>query len=402
MRFPGLAVAAAWMLASFLPAGGSGNANFDIMHYRDADGMRVTTSETGLEKALAPGWLWSARLLWDRIAVEPGDSGSAGAGHEHHLMKGAAGLHDGEPHEEVTGATSEVDGTSGASQRASAAGGGAVQHRYQVEMGLARQIGHGSTPHRLGGKAAVSYEDDYVSATGVGDASIEIFQRNVTLSGYAGFGYDRIEPVVPPPGEGDRWPATQTRYLMGFGYSQVTGRRSTVSLGYGLQVQAGTLESPYRRALVITTQFAENLPDLRVRQHAALSWSYTPIRNVALHHREGIYYDSWNYHAWIPETALSWQFLSEWMVTVRHRFVSQDAAEFWQHHYTSLAGYRSGDFRLAGLRHQAGTAQLAWRHFVGFRVLELSGHATAFHQSSRASGVHSEGMVFGLSGAWAW
>jgi hypothetical protein len=408
MSFSSWASGLAISLAAGFPVMAGGTASLDVMEYRDADGLRVTTSETGLEQAVAPGWLLSARLLWDRISVEPGDSSASGAGHAHHLMKGAAGnslaaAHlDGSSLGFAAADLPEVDGTSGASQRASAAGGGAVQHRYQVDLGMAHQIGHGSLPHRVGGKAMLSYEDDYVSATGIGDASIELFQRNVTLSCHIGYGYDRIDPVVPPPGENQLWPATQNRYLLGFGYSQVTGRRSTVSFGYGLQIQRGALESPYRRALVITTLFAENLPDLRLRHHATLSWSYAIWPHLALHHREGIYYDSWNYHAWIPETALNWQIAPKWLLTLRHRFASQDAAEFWQHHYTSLASYRSGDFRLAGMRHQAATVELDWRHPIGMRQLDLNGSATAFRQSSKASGVQSEGWIFGASGQWEW
>lgn len=389
-----------------------GASSFDVVHYRDADGLQVTTSQAGLEQAIAPNWLMSAKMLWDRLSFAPGDGSMEGSGHEHHLMKGGAGSveagagqaaqdgHDHEGMEDIGGGA--VDGISGASRRAAGSSSGAVQHRYEVMAGLARQVGHGSRPHRIGGKAQVSYEDDYVAVTGIADAAVELWQRNVTLSGYAGFGYDYVNPVKPPPGEASEWPASQRRYLTGFGYSQVTGRRSTVSVGYGLQVLTGKLESPYRRATVITTEFSESLPDQRWRHHGALTWAFTPMPGLALHHRQGLYYDSWNYHAYIPETALSWQIFAAHMLTLRHRYVRQDAAEFWQHHYDDLQGYRSGDYRLAGLNHHAVTAEWAWRRDFDLRLLEVSGHITRFWQDSQASQVSPEGYLFGLSVAWAW
>jgi len=399
----GIGAAAAWALAHAPSALAGGMSNFDVFGYRDASGMTVITSEAGLEQAVAAGWLLSFGLLWDRIAMEATGASGAPGGHDHHLMKRAADEFPEETEDNAIDAGNvEIDATSGASQRASTEGGGLVQHRYQIDVGLARQIGHGDKPHRLGGKASVSYEDDYLSVTGIADASVELARRNATLSGYAGFGWDRVEPVIPPPGEADKWPGTQNRYLLGFGYSQVTGRRSVVSAGYGLSVQTGDLESPYRRSVVITTRFAENLPNLRVRHHGALSWSFTPWRNWGLHHREGIYYDSWNYHAWIPETGLCWQFAPAFLLTLRHRHVSQDAAEFWRHHYDGLDGYRSGDFRLDGLQQDMAAVELSWSRFFGYRTLEIRGYFSRFQQKSAVSGADPEGYTTGISTRWIW
>ncbi len=379
----------------------SGNAHFDVFQYHDQGGMNVLTSDAGMEKVVAPDWLFNAELLWDRIEVSPSPAGTAGGSHVHGA-KHAAQVHDGPHDEESLPSVGVVDGVSGASQRASTAGGGRVQHRYEGALGLARQIGHGERPHRLGGEVRVSYEEDYLAITGIADASIDLMRRNLVLSGHLGFGNDRIEPFVPPPGEQELWPATQQRFLVGFGISQVTGLRSVVSATYGLVMQMGTLESPYRRTTVVTTQFAENLPDARWRHSAALQWSFTPWEKVALHHSEGAYYDSWNFHAWIPETALRWQFLENWMLTLRHRHASQDAAEFWQHHYTALDGYRSGDFRLAGLTQEAVTGELSWRLAFAHRVLQLSGFVSRFWQESTESGVHLEVTTLGASAKWTW
>ncbi len=380
-----------------------GSSYFDLFHYRDHGGMQVLTSNVGLEQGLAPNWLFIADILWDRIEMMPSPDGSTGGGHVH-AAKRAVGASD-DP-DEVDMTSSDLangsDAVSGASQRASSVDGGLVQHRYEGSVGLARQIGHGDKPHRLGGRVSISHEDDYFSMTGIADAAVELRQRNLMLSGHLGFGQDRIEPHVPPPGEQDRWPANQQRYLAGFGISQVMGRRSVVSATYGLAVQAGTLESPYRRSTVITTQFTENLPDTRWRHSAVLEWSFSLWSGLALHHREGAYYDSWNFHAWIPETALRWQFVDGFLLTLRHRHASQDAAEFWQHHYTKVEGYRSGDYRLAGLTQETVTGELGWSHPIGDRVLGLSGFLSRFWQRSQESGVHPEGYTLGASAKWAW
>lgn len=270
------ATVAVFTATAMLFAGGS--SHFDWFQYRDHGGMKVLTTNAGVEQAVAPSWLFSGDMLWDRIEVTPSPAGSTPGGHVHGAKRSAQ-AHDG-PHEEEEAAaldeTVEADAMSGASQRASSVGGGLVQHRYEGTVGLARQVGHGERPHRVGGQISLSYEEDYLAVTGIADASIELWQRNLTLSGHLGFGHDRIEPFVPPPGEQDLWPATQQRFLAGFGISQVTGRRSLVSATYGLVLQSGTLESPYRRATVITTQFAENLPDTRWRHSAALECLFPP------------------------------------------------------------------------------------------------------------------------------
>jgi hypothetical protein len=67
-------------------------------------------------------------------------------------------------------------------------------------------------------------------------------------------------------------------------------------------------------------------------------------REVALHARQGIYVDSWDVIAWIPEIAVA-ATRDRFDALVRHRYYRQGSASFYQARY-DLEPLLSGDSRL--------------------------------------------------------
>ncbi len=311
-------------------------------YYVDEEGLSVVTTGVVVEQPVTQGLSVELRGLADRIELRTPD-------HVH--------VDDGNPD---TGHThDEVDAVTGASVRVVAGedlkewrfeGGGAVK--------LTRWVG--DTPVALSVSGRVSNEPDYLGFSGRLAGSVELFERNTALSGFVGYGRDRVSPLEAPPGETDLWPATHARLVAGTALTQLLSSSWMASAGLGASFQSGQLSSPYRRAWVRTTLFPEHLPDKRGRftGYAGLSWALG--EGVAVHARQGFYLDTWGVRALAPEASFSVELGQRGLATVRYRFFRQWPASFYSARYEELHDIRSSDVRLGAQRgHQPGV-KLAW------------------------------------------
>lgn len=395
-----------YLLTQALACASPGSVKSLTDFYADENGLRVATASVETEVSPWANTLLSFQGLWDRIWVDETQASSGSSGHHHHASARSLGVMadgvEGEDHDHDHGAMGEdmLDGSTGASIRAATGDDGAT-HRYEGAIGVTRQVGHGATPYRFGAQGRLSYESDYVSLTGIVNAASELFERNTLISGYLGFGKDRILPNPEPPGEQSRWPADQRRYLLGFGITQMTGKRSQILGGYSLTVLSGALEGPYRRTTVITTLFPERLPDTRLRNSVVTGWSYTPWNGTALHLRQGLYFDSWGILSWIPEIALA-QEMNALLLRLSYRHTDQTRADFWEHHYTALEGWRTGDFRLDGLAQDAVSLEAKYRIALAKSDIDVGVRGMFFSQKAWASGVDPRGFTLGAHLAYAW
>jgi hypothetical protein len=124
--------------------------------------------------------------------------------------------------------------------------------------------------------------------------------------------------------------------------------------------QWGTLSSPYRRALVVTTLFPELLPSTRERFTGYLALSWALGGGAALHLRQGAYVDSWGVWAVIPEFSLAKEVGDRALVSFRYRFYGQGPAAFYLPTYRQLGPLLSGDPRLGALNDHSGGVELRW------------------------------------------
>ena len=171
-----------------------------------------------------------------------------------------------------------------------------------------------------------SGESDYTSLSGRVHGTVELFERNLALSGFVGGGRDAVRPDTAPPGEEGQWPAQHGRVSAGLSMSQLLTPRLIASAGLAGALQSGTLSSPYRRALVLSTLFSERLPQERLRGTGYVGLAWSPRPGMGLHLRQGLYADSWGVRAIAPEVALSQQALKDGLVTLSYRTYLQSGA----------------------------------------------------------------------------
>lgn len=215
-------------------------------------------------------------------------------------------------------------------------------------------------PLRLDGLARLSYETDYLSFFSGLQGTIELSRRNTILSALLGYGHDQSNPIVLPPGESGRWPAPRKRLSAGITASQVLSTTIMASAGLSGVWQHGILESPYRRALVVTSLFPERLPSDRLRYTAFLGMSWFLGWGTALHVRQGAYLDSWSVGAVIPEIQLNTELGEDWLLSLHHRTYLQSRAAFYEKQYSDLVELRTGDARLGRLREHLQGADVSW------------------------------------------
>jgi hypothetical protein len=231
--------------------------------------------------------------------------------------------------------------------------------RYEGTLG-ANVDTSGRAPLRLQPSARVSFEPDYQSYSGRLRATAELFERNTTLSGFLGFGHDRVDPLETPVGDADRWPATHGRVNGGLSLSQVLSARLVVAGGIGANYMFGNLSNPYRRALVRTTLFPEQLPTQRARTTAYATLAWYVGWDAALHLRFGTYLDSWGVKAVIPQAAVARDFSDTVLLTLQYRLYWQSAASFYEFRYDDLEPARTGDQRLGGIHEHQPCLEMAW------------------------------------------
>jgi hypothetical protein len=207
----------------------------------------------------------------------------------------------------------------------------------------------------------VSSEPDYDSLLMLARAGTSLFEDNTTLSAFAGYGADQVEPPRAPPGRADVYPAAHWRALGGVSLSQILSPIWLASLGASAVHQQGSLSNPYRRATVRTSLFPEILPNSRDRFTAFLASSLYLGADTAVHARLGAYLDSWNVHSLIPELVVSKTIAEDFLLELQYRYYLQSRASFYQPVYPELEALMAGDQRLGRVAEQAGGLELEWQ-----------------------------------------
>jgi len=314
-------------------------------YYTDEGGLRVFTVGAQGAANVSPSVRVSAQALADRVLVNPPTPAQPvppGPGQP-------SGHYD-----------PGVDVISSASVNASNQPARIRKWRFEGIAGGTWNNRSSTEPLTLGGLVRASTEPDYRSVYARALGSIELFQRNTTITGFVGYGHDVIIPLEAPPGQESLWPAHQDRINGGGTLSQILSRELVGSIGFGFTYQWGTLSSPYRRALVQTTLFPEVLPSNRARLTGFGGLSWHMGGDTALHLRGGFYADSWHVLAVIPEAVLAKELGRQGLVSFRYRFYGQGHADFYLPVYPEIRPILAGDPRLGELREHLGGIELRW------------------------------------------
>lgn len=318
-----------------------GSAQARVYHYQDDQGLTVLTGALAAEQPVSRNVSVVARGVLDRVVVERDVEI-----HEHTGNQSTGHVHD------------DVDAVTSASVVVL---GGTSLEKTRVEGTLGAKV-EGTlfdAPLTIEPSFRASSEHDYQALSGRVRATVELNERNTTLSVFAGGGRDRSDPETPPPGEANRWPATQSRVNGGFSVSQLLSKRLVLSGGGAASYQFGRLSNPYRRALILTSLFPERLPSSRLRVTGFATLSAYAGWDTAVHLRAGGYADSWDVLAFIPELAVVKEFENGPLVALQYRHYLQTAAEFYELRYESLPEYRTGDARLGRIQESRPSAEVS-------------------------------------------
>jgi hypothetical protein len=363
-----------------------GRADARGYYYVDDQGLSVVTAGAAVEQPVARHVAVHAHALVDRISVEQPENVFADTGNQ---LTGHA--HDG------------VDAVTSAS--VTMTGGGALEKtRVEGSAGVTVDATIDDVPATVRGTARLSGEPDYASYSGRLRFTLAPFARNTLIAASFGYGRDRVDPIEPPPGERDRWPATHERVQAGLSVAQTLAPRLTGSVGVDVSHQYGVLDNPYRRSLVRTSLFPEALPDTRTRVVAFVGAAWYLGTGFALHPTLGGYADSWDVLALIPEVALAKELGARWLLILRYRAYVQKRASFYTPRYAALDPVRTGDGRLGQIvNHQPG-AEISWTAIGergGFGALTLGAEYTLslldYPQVERSVVAHIAGVHVGGS-----
>lgn len=345
----------ALLLAACAPPGSPGlrarpvAAELRGYHYSDNSGLTVATLAANVEQPLSQHFTATLRGIADHIVVDrtivevpPALVGNQSTGHL-----------DTRP-DVVTSASSAVVG-----------GEGSDKWRFEGTPGLRWGGDVDGAPSAASVQFRVSHEPDYASKLVLLRASTSLFEDNTTIGVFAGYGWDRVSPPLPPPGQEDIWPAEHNRLVGGASVSQLLSPSLVVSVGGSVTRQRGTLSNPYRRATVRTSLFPEVLPDARDRFTAFVGSAWYLGWHAALHGRIGVYTDSWGVQSIIPEVALTKELGARLLLDLHYRYYKQTAADFYEPVYPDLAPILAGDMRLGRVHDNTFGTELQWQLWGG-------------------------------------
>jgi len=358
-------------------------------YYSDEGGLSVWTTGARAEQQISPSVSVRASALADQIilkppppiqVVPPGPGQPTG-----HLHPG-------------------VDIITSASVLAPDSSVRTEKWRFEGIAGAKLEGSLQQQPARLEILVRGSTEPDFKSLGAWLTGEGEFFERNTTIAAFVGGGRDTIQPLLPPPGQESTWPASRARLNAGASITQLFSKALVGSAGFGFTHQWGTLWSPYRRALVNTTLFPEVLPSNRERLTSFVALSYYLGGGTALHLRQGLYLDSWQILALMPEAAIAKEIGDAGLVSFRYRYYGQQAASFYHPIYSQTLSIMSGDPRHGDLSEHVSAVELRWslsgrpgwsRGMTLLGSYELSLLSYRQLRSSTRAQVFSLGLVWG-------
>ncbi|HMB69705.1 MAG TPA: DUF3570 domain-containing protein [bacterium] len=193
----------------------------------------------------------------------------------------------------------------------------------------------------------VSAESDYFAQQVSGSYEQGFLQDNLLLTLSGSYGWDVIEPEEDEDGL-----AADDRKTTTHGALVATGVLTPVTMVQGgLEIArvAGLQHNPYRNVYVAGAYTVERHPDDRLRQDVFVRLNqYLPNRASAKVAYK-LYRDDWGIHSHTIESKLAQYVGERVIVRYRHRWYTQDEADFWSDEYLlagGIDGYRTGDYRL--------------------------------------------------------
>lgn len=227
----------------------------------------------------------------------------------------------------------------------------------------------------LGASGSVSQEPDYLALSAAANASLELFDKNVTPFFAARYGHDDVGRRGL---ERARW-RELSRGGVQLGVTWVINRALIASLQIDADIERGYLAKPYRyiplfaagssasipagaspelvNALRLDERPIDSLPGERER-YALTGRIAGRLRRTTLRLDERLYRDSWGLWASTTDVRAFFDLGTRWLLQPHLRLHAQSSASFWQRAYEAIEPgdgsrqpprYRTGDRELSRL-----------------------------------------------------
>lgn len=206
--------------------------------------------------------------------------------------------------------------------------------------------------------AVFSTENDWDSLGLGARGSLDLLQRNVTLSGRYGLSLETVgrngdERVARP----------LTVHSAEVGLTQVLSPEAIGSIGYTVSAASGALESPYRFVPVAGGRsfVPESHPNTRLRHAVTLRVRQHLFRDSALRADYRLYTDDWGVLSHTLAARYLIHFDAGWTLRFRVRGYLQDAASFYRDDYEELTNFVTADRELSRILGLLGGVKVALR-----------------------------------------
>lgn len=231
------------------------------------------------------------------------------------------------------------------------------EQRDELDVGVTQLLDE----YTLSGTYRYSVENDYTSHGGSANLSRDFNDRATTLAAGLSFSADEVGRAGDPDFE-----KALTTMGARVSFTQVLDPKSLVQLNYDLSLVNGFQSSPYRR--VPFTQgvpcndtdavcYQERVPEGRSR-HAFAVRARRAFGDFSVGLDYRFYIDSWSLSSHTAMGQVAWVPTDVDVVTLRYRFYTQGATDFYRSSYEGLAvipDYRTWDRELSPLvSHRAG------------------------------------------------
>ncbi len=245
-------------------------------------------------------------------------------------------------------------------------------HRHSVAATWQRRFG----AHLPSIDLSYSKENDYVARGGsLSDAWTLVGGRG-TLHLGASFSRDTVSAVT------NNLHRSKSTNGFSLGWTWVVGERDLVDVSASLTRISGYLDDPYKIVAIGTPVVNETLPerrpDRRDRRALVAKWGHSFPWDGALKTSYRFYNDSWGIQAHAVELDYDQHLGSDWIVSPRIRFYTQDGATFYDSLFATEKSAMSADYRLSPMNSLLGELALSWA-----ATSELSLNAGASFQNQR-------------------
>jgi hypothetical protein len=222
--------------------------------------------------------------------------------------------------------------------------------RGQVIVGLEQGVGQDWS---FAANFYRSQEVDYISNAVVGTVSIDMFQKNTTLTLRGQYNADKVGKLLE---SGDVLNQKKSVYTGAANLTQVLSPTTVLDLAYDLVVLKGLLSDPYRQVSVLddvggTVIVDELHPNWRVR-HAGTARinQYIPKIRASLLGSYRYYTDTWAVHSHTAELKFNKYIFNDLVLGLDYRYYAQTGAFFYRDDYVgstfTLGSYRTADYKL--------------------------------------------------------